>query len=496
MSLKNFILIGFLIIQSFFPILPAAQEVNDFNKDGDKVFTVEQLKADLQVLRSSLEEGHAGLYRYTTKEEMDKLFAGIENSLVKPMTETEFLLKLKPLIANIHCGHTGIRLSSEESSKFNRKQVMLPFSFKFIDEKAYLFYNYSELENLQMGGELISINGKPMNEIIEAIMEIMPNDAHISSSKYRQLERANIFTQNYTLLFGEHNSFNIKYKSPTNGKETAIDVKAITTNDGSDISIKRYPELSKSLLPISLDYKENIPVLTIRTFGSGGYAGQKLTYAEFIKKVFTEFKNKGVKDLIIDLRNNGGGDDDYGKILASYLLDKPFDYYNALEIKKNGYDFLKYTDLPEAARKVPDKSVRKNDRGWYDYLDHPNVGRQKNQQPTFKGNVYIIINGSSFSTTGECTSVIHYNKKAKFVGEECGAGYYGNNSGMMPSVNLPNTGLRIAIPLLRYTMAVKDYPADRGIIPDYPVSPRIEDLLKGRDTQLEYTVNLIRSNKK
>jgi hypothetical protein len=496
MNLKNILLINFLIMQSFFSIFPTAQEVKKSDISNDNFFTVEQLKADLLVLRKSLEEGHAGFYRYTPKEEMDKMFTDLENSLIKPITEVEFLLKLKPLIAGIHCGHTGVRLSTDEYSKYNRRPEMIPFGLKFIDKKAYLFYNYSELETLKMGGEVISINERPISEIVESILPLIPNDAHILSSKYRQLERPSNFNQYYSLLFGGSSSYKIKYKSPWEGNETTIDVKGITPLDGSDISVKRYPELSKVFPPISVEYKGNIPVLTIRTFGgSSVYEKKGNSYAEQIKRIFREFKKKNVKNLIIDLRDNGGGNDDYGKILAAYLMDKPFDYYNALEIKKNAFDFFQYTDLPAADRTIPENSVRKNARGWYDYLDHPNVGRQKNLEPTFQGKVYVLINGNSFSTTGECTSVIHYNKKAKFVGEECGAGYYGNNSGMMPQITLPNTKLRITIPLLKYTMAVEGYPADRGIIPDYPVSPKIDDLLKGKDTQMEYLLNLIKNMK-
>jgi len=103
-----------------------------------------------------------------------------------------------------------------------------------------------------------------------------------------------------------------------------------------------------------------------------------------------------------------------------------------------------------------------------------------------------LINGLSFSATGESTSLIHYHKKATFIGEECGAGYYGNTSGMVPVVTLPHTRIRIAIPLVRYTMAVSGYLKDRGIIPEYQVSPIIEDLLQDRDTVMEFAVDLIK----
>ena len=141
---------------------------------------------------------------------------------------------------------------------------------------------------------------------------------------------------------------------------------------------------------------------------------------------------------------------------------------------------------------MPEERFRKNERGWYDSLGHPNLGIQKNLNPTFKGKVYILINGGSFSATGECTSVIHFHKKALFVGEECGSGYYGNTSGFVPTLILPHTKIRVRIPLVRYTMAVSGYLSDRGIIPDYPVIPTIKDILNGKDTELDAVIKLIK----
>jgi hypothetical protein len=51
---------------------------------------------------------------------------------------------------------------------------------------------------------------------------------------------------------------------------------------------------------------------------------------------------------------------------------------------------------------------------------------------------------------------------------------------------------RVAIPLMKYVMAVKDYPfRDHGLFPDHLIVPTIEDKLKGNDPELEFAKKLI-----
>jgi C-terminal processing protease CtpA/Prc len=204
---------------------------------------------------------------------------------------------------------------------------------------------------------------------------------------------------------------------------------------------------------------------------------------------------KNIPYLIIDLRDNGGGEDLWGKILFAYLMDKPYTYYNSLELNKTSFSVLDHTDAPDIA-KMLQKRTKKNAKGTFDLLVHPNLGEQKPLKPAYKGKAYVLINGRSFSGSGETTSLMHYHKKAVFIGEECGAGYYGNTSGIMPTLTLPHTKLRIRIPMVRYHMAVSgyDYP-DRGIIPDYPFTRTVEDHLKGRDTEMDYVLSLIDKQK-
>src|SRR5207253_8434139 len=116
------------------------------------------------------------------------------------------------------------------------------------------------------------------------------------------------------------------------------------------------------------------------------------------------------------------------------------------------------------------RSLERQPSGKYRMVKHPNWGLQQPSQPAFTGKVYILINGNSFSTTSEFLSHAHAHKRATFIGEESGGGYYGNTSGPGAFLTLPNTRLQAYVPLMTYYMAVRDYKAaSHGVVPDYPV---------------------------
>ena len=459
--------------------------------ETDSLYTVNQLREDFVIMQNTLQEGHAGLYRYTAKEELDKMFEKTYQSLNEPMTEIDFFVKLYPLISNIHCGHTRIGLSRSTTRLINTSPITIPFSFEFIAGKTYLLQNYSEIENLAMGGEVVSINGNPIDSIIIKMLPLTSSDAHIQVYKYHYLESLNNFSRLYTSLYGQSLSFAIKYKSPLTKMEETLEVKGISMETMMNIGEERYPWLFSDSPPISKRYENDIPILEIRTFEIPAYEDSNISIEEFLKETFKELRATGDKNLIIDLRNNDGGEGEYGRILATYLFDKPFYYYKTLEFKDTSYDFFNYTNASAEDWQSIVKDSKKNSNDWYEYTAEPGLGLQQNNDLYFKGNVYILISGKCFSTTGEVTSIIHFNKRAKFVGEECGAGYYGNQSGFIPVLTLPNTNLRVSVPLIKYTMAVDNYPKDRGIFPDYPILPDIMDLVNGKDTQMEYLMKLI-----
>src|SRR3954471_13886739 len=67
--------------------------------------SVAATQSDFDLLRHALEEAHPGLYRYSTKGEMDRMFAAQRAKLDHPMTRLRFREVVAETLAALRCGH-------------------------------------------------------------------------------------------------------------------------------------------------------------------------------------------------------------------------------------------------------------------------------------------------------------------------------------------------------------------------------------------------------
>lgn len=451
--------------------------------DPLKTYPAAALQEDLKVLWDILEEGHGGLDRYTPASVLKKRFDEAGAGLAVPMTELDFYLRILPLVADIKDGHTRAQVSPPAGSFLDDQPIGLPAGLRFLGAKAYVFRNLSPEAGLEEGAELLAVNGMPMGEVLEDLLPLIPSDAGIRTRKLHLLEFPAVFGRLFALRFGRPESYVLRLRLRHSREVEEIAVPGIKGKDVARILLERYPDAARRRPAYELAFRGPAAVLTVRSFGDDPEDGS-LPFPEFLKSSFRALEEKGITKLAIDLRGNGGGLDEYGKLLFAHVMDRPFLYYRALETKKDRYDLFRFTDESAADAEDLAKPLRKNARGGFDIIGHPNGGIQNSREPRFAGRVAMLIDGGSSSTTGETAAIFRYHKKAVFFGEECGAGA-ASSSGFLITATLPNTRLQIRIPLALYTMAVDGSPKDRGLVPDFPVTPTIEDLLAGRDPVMD-----------
>ena len=83
-------------------------------------------------------------------------------------------------------------------------------------------------------------------------------------------------------------------------------------------------------------------------------------------------------------------------------------------------------------------------------------------------------------------------KNITLLGEETGGGWYGNNGIMIPDIILPNTKVRVRLPLFRLVQYNHTAIKGTGVIPDILVPTSYDALLKGYDKKMEETKKLIK----
>jgi hypothetical protein len=471
------------------PVSTSAQETA--SRDSPHLFTPQQLAEDFRIFRAALEEGHPGIYRYRTKAEMDQRFAEAAKKLDHPMDTYGFYRILAPIVAAIGCGHTGVNVSEPERERFAAAVPVLPFRVYLADNKVYIFRDYSGEGDGLAGSEIRTINGMGVEKIVTSLMQVVQGDGEIPTSRRRGIEQG--IGVGLVQVLGMSSPYVVTYRQAGSGQEGKVTLPGLTLSRMREISRARYPQDNRRPEQAAdLKFLDEEKTAVMRIYGFGGYADkeQKKPLEEFFRESFTLFQSKGTKTLILDLRDNGGGEDALGKLLFSYLTDQPFTYYDDLLLNALDFGFMRYARSP---LNIPLDQVQKTPEGRYRMTGHPNWGLQQPSKPTFKGKVIVLINGGSFSTTSEFLSIAHFHRRAVFVGEEAAGGYYGNNSGFTRMVTLPNTKVVMRVAFMKYVMAVRGYRyPKRGVMPDYPVRPTIADRLAGRDPEMEAALALAR----
>lgn len=166
-------------------------------------------------------------------------------------------------------------------------------------------------------------------------------------------------------------------------------------------------------------------LLTIKSF----YWQDKPRYFAFMKNIFARIKAARVKTLVIDIRDNGGGDDDmWMRGILQYVADKPYRW--ASTYKKKIIE--KYRDAGETDGEVK--------TGTIDNLIQPSP----NNPLAYRGKTYVLIGPYTYSSAILFTNVVEDYGFATVAGTG-GAAKRGQTGGIQ-SIVLPNSKLVLTSP--------------------------------------------------
>ena len=458
--------------------------------DPERKYSPAKIQADYTLFRRILETSHPSIYWYTSKDSMDFYFDEGYRSLNDSMTEIQFRDELAYVISKIDCGHTSMK-GSKAFGKYvdTAFSKAFPFAMKFWSDTMVITANLRKNDPLlQRGTQVISINGYDVRALTDTLFNYITTDGYSANGKYQSLSTGFAFAGLYKNVLGLPDSLDIHYidnmgmesqtwARPYDFKADTMDRKTLNQGPPSRGSGKKKekPRLYLPSVNLQLDTVMKTGFMTVATFDRSNHL------KKFFKRSFKELKKDHIKNLIIDVRSNGGGDAGLSTLLTRYIIDHPFKLADSLYTIKPPSEYKKYIQKSFWHGLLISLVTTKGKDGKYHfrYFEKHNYSPKKNYH--YDGQVYILIGGNSFSATTLFAGDLKGQKNVILVGEETGGGYYGNTAWIIPDVTLPNTGLRFRLPRFRMVINKDRIKNGRGIMPDVWAVPSVEAIRNGVD---------------
>lgn len=489
---RYFLLI--LIIQSSLTSRP--QAVNDTVFSTGHLYTTKQLRQDLAILKDSLYRVHPAVFRFTSKKSLDAAFASAYKSISRPMNVSAFYVTAVAVISKVGDIHTTAELPDDYHAAVASQSKLLPFDVRIIDGSVFIASNNSKDSSIEVGSALLQINGHPVKLVLQKMLACFSGEGLGKSLQVKKAEQR--FAFQYHFIYGYSKKFVVQYKSPGQPVATKTvdalsfaEIAAGRTNNKIKYPLLKPVYQQAPYLSLLLNKEKNAAILTVKWFQNDVLAENGEYFKPFIDSAFTAIKKSGLTNLIIDIRNNGGGESENAAYLYSYITLKNFTFIQYLETNKSTYTDdkkwgIKYTYNKENGKyRTADSSMA---------IKFPRLFGLAVQAPhknNFTGNVYLLVDGLTTSAAPQFASLVKIHKRGVLIGEEVPGSLYGGSGRGYAYFALPNTGLLIMISRYRvYIYSGHGKKQDTLIFPDHIIQPGITDLLNGRDLPLEKSLQL------
>jgi hypothetical protein len=388
---------------------------------------IESWTKDIDFYKTNLEQNHIDLYNTISKVEFEKEIQNIKSTLNKK-NDVGVIIDLMRLTRKIGDGHTAFSLRGVETHLF-------PIEIYKVNGQWRVIKTTNNHKNL-LGKILTRIDGKSISKIIK---EVSKTAQYVENEQSESI-RTGEYLMISELLFGlqlTKNEFKAEFSFlDDNNRESKVLLNAINSKnyyENTDFQTFNIliPEIQKPanskhdyLWFSSIKDTKGIYI----KFESYPSFEEMEKFGESVLNYVNENK---IKQVVIDLRNNGGGDFFVGTFLAYYL-------------------------------------------NLADSID-------------WKFGVYVLTDKVTFSAGTSNASQFRQILNAKIIGEPTGSNPTGYQD--MGQFTLPNSGMIVTYSKRLFRFQDK---ITQGVQPDVLIEYNWESYSKGIDNMMEWIINDIR----
>ena len=424
------------------------------------MLTREQAKFDIDALLYALSQIHIDIFSVCSQEDFFRAVNRAVESLPDSVSHVELYRRLAPIVAMIGDGHTN--LGFPFNSVFTKETKRLPVFFEVLADRSLVCTACID-SVIPEGARILGINGMKTDEMLDSMMPFVSGER-----PHFKLSRINyVFTALFQMLYAA-DSYNVEYLPDGMKKPLFYTFPAVAYEEMG----KRLPRTKASkkqpAYSFSIDSINNVAVMDFRSFSSPD------RMRHFADSMFTALRSRGIGNLIIDLRNNGGGNSIVGDILLRYISPKPFVQMDKVIIK-----------ITPLTMKLQGSGSGMKPFGFFEIKEDEYIKPLTEKEGHYCGKVYILTSNHTFSSAADFSWAFKECGVGTVIGEETG----GMNVcyGDILNYRLPVSKLSCSVSYKRFWGVHADEKDIHGTIPDVAV--------KAADA-MEAAMKLVKKNKR
>lgn len=416
--------------------------------EGAVKLSREQALFDLDALFYALTEIHPDIYSVTGQEKILIALNDARSAITDSLTTADLYRIMAPLVSMIGDGHTMLRFPFNDFFSAERQRMPL---FVSVHPDRTITASNSYDAAIPTGARILSINGVTDSDMIDRMLPFVSGER-----EHFKLSRINdMFTALFELFYGGTDQYNVVYQplgssEPQSAILPASDWAAICAHISDEPGSNEKNE-AKAPFSYRIDEKNGVAIMDFNDC-----TGRK-KMANLCDSMFADMRQRGISRLIIDVRENGGGDSGVGDILLKYLAPKPFTQFDKILAKVS----------PTTARLIGSTDGKPT----VSLYSCPKDSYQKPRTPEnghFDGKVMLLTSSDTFSSGASFAWAFKQAGCGEVIGEETG----GMNVcyGDVVSWIAPMSKLRCTISWKRFWQMEADEFDIHGTIPDVAVS--------------------------
>lgn len=510
-----------LLILLFCVLVLKAEEPFIIDFDWQSVENYNEFQQDFFYLCKLLEESHPAFIEEIGKESYIQQKNHIAGSLELVVDKQKFAMTLQRFVSQLHDGHTQIYFEQYFGNLF------LPVAFAWQGEELVIS-NVNWGENLGLIGKKVSGIGSMSSKEIEKDL-----GSYVSAeNKYWQRVKLSQLLNDVGFLISTgvvDNENEIEIGIFKDGKAEAFLFKPvvevrwlkprehpITAYNGNYFSY----EILKEDDVCYFQFNQFQDMQTARIYHNAGLVAdgdyedfQRDTESRggdfriFLERMFTDIESSEVKNIVVDLRNNGGGNSILANQFYYHLkFDSPLKTFTT-SVKLSSLMEHFYPDLVNYYLNLLSNDFGINASLPYlfdleletkeDYFDYVKDSDSDFYLPKpgyrFEGNLYFLTSNRTFSSAGDMITIAYDNGIGKIIGEPMGQ--KPTSYGDILFFTLPKSGLEGGVSHKIFKRPSRNRDDEKTIMPHYSVDVELyEKYVNGIDKVWQKTLEIIKDS--